>query len=163
MPAGLSLVAASACGPLVRRGASAQVPIAPLLLALRSSLVQKALAKPLAKARSKAGAVSGNARWSALAAFVGVPFPGTGAWTGAMVAFVLGMPFGEAMSSIFAGVVAAGLIVSSLAAAGAKGALAVVAAIAAAFLWKALATPPAEDAPAPAEDAPAADEPAADA
>ena len=60
------------------------VPIAPLLLALRSNFVQKLLDKPLSKARAKAGAVSGNARWTALAAFVGVPFPGTGAWTGAM-------------------------------------------------------------------------------
>lgn len=130
------------------------VPIAPLLLALRSNVVQKLLDKPLSKARAKAGAVSGNARWTALAAFVGVPFPGTGAWTGAMVAFVLGMPFSEAMSSIFAGVVIAGLIMSSLAAAGAKGALAVVAVVAAAFFWKAAAAGPAEgdsDAAAAAE------------
>ena len=119
--------------------------------------MQKLLDKPLSKARAKAGAVSGNARWTALAAFVGVPFPGTGAWTGAMVAFVLGMPFSEAMSSIFAGVIVAGLIMSSLAAAGAKGAAAVVAAIAAAFLWKAAVAGPSEDAGAsdadPAEPA----------
>ena len=135
------------------------VPIAPLLLALRSNFVQKLLDKPLSKARAKAGAVSGNARWTALAAFVGVPFPGTGAWTGAMVAFVLGMPFSEAMSSIFAGVIVAGLIMSSLAAAGAKGAAAVVTAITAAFLWKAAVAGPSED--AGASDADAA-EPAAE-
>ncbi|KAH8049471.1 small multi-drug export protein [Aureococcus anophagefferens] len=87
-------------------------PILPLLLALRSPLVQKILDKPLSKARSKSDAVSGNARWSALAAFVGVPFPGTGAWTGAMVAFVLGMPLSEALSAIFAGVLVAGAIMS---------------------------------------------------
>lgn len=113
-------------------------PILPLLVALRAPVVQKLLEKPLSKARAKSDAVSGNARWSALAAFVGVPFPGTGAWTGAMVAFVLGMPLAEAMSAIFAGVIAAGAIVSALAAAGAKGAAIVVGAIAAGFAWTAV-------------------------
>ena len=112
-------------------------PILPLLLALRSGAVQDLLEKPLSKARAKSAAVSGSARWSALAAFVGVPFPGTGAWTGAMVAFVLGMPLSESLTAIFAGVVAAGAIVTSLAAAGAKGAAAVVVALGAAFAFKA--------------------------
>ena len=127
-------------------------PILPLLLALRSPLVQKILDKPLSKARSKSDAVSGNARWSALAAFVGVSFPGTGAWTGAMVAFVLGMPLSEALSAIFAGVLVAGAIMSALVAAGTKGALAVAAVIAGAFAFKALAG--GDD--APEETAPAA-------
>ncbi|KAH8060785.1 small multi-drug export protein [Aureococcus anophagefferens] len=100
-------------------------PILPLLLALRSPL---------------------------LAAFVGVPFPGTGAWTGAMVAFVLGMPLSEALSAIFAGVLVAGAIMSALVAAGTKGALAVAAVIAGAFAFKALAG--GDD--APEETAPAA-------
>ncbi|KAH8052639.1 small multi-drug export protein [Aureococcus anophagefferens] len=126
-------------------------PILPLLLALRSPLVQKILDKPLSKARSKSDAVSGNARWSALAAFVGVPFPGTGAWTGAMVAFVLGMPLSEALSAIFAGVLVAGAIMSALVAAGTK-ARAVAAVIAGAFAFKALAG--GDD--APEETAPAA-------
>lgn len=98
-------------------------PIIPLLVALRAPFVQKLLDKPLKKARDKSDQVLGNNRWAALAAFVGVPFPGTGAWTGGMIAFVLGMPLAEALSSIFAGVVAAGLIVTALVAAGKVGAV----------------------------------------
>ncbi|KAJ8602272.1 hypothetical protein CTAYLR_003671 [Chrysophaeum taylorii] len=110
------------------------LPIVPLLLGLRAPLVQRLLEVPLKKARSKSSQVlDGNKRWTALAAFVGVPFPGTGAWTGAMIAFVLGMPFLEALTSIFAGVVAAGLIVSALTAAGKVGAAIVVVALAATF------------------------------
>ena len=36
---------------------------------------------------------AGSNRALLLAAFVGVPLPGTGAWTGATVAFLVGMPF----------------------------------------------------------------------
>ena len=110
------------------------LPIAPLLLALRSKLVQRVLAKPLAKARAKAGAL-GNEKeqWLGLATFVGVPLPGTGAWTGAMGAFLLGMPFWKAMSSIFCGVVSAGLIMSAVTLAGLPG-LAFVVAVLAGFL-----------------------------
>lgn len=52
--------------------------------------------------------------WLGLMLFVAVPFPGTGAWTGAMAASVLGMPFWEAMSANFFGVVMAGLLVNLL-------------------------------------------------
>ena len=70
------------------------IPIPVILLALRSSFVQK-LAKPvLDRAREKA-AKFGDEKSQALALtlFVGIPLPGTGAWTGAMGAFLLGMPF----------------------------------------------------------------------
>lgn len=110
------------------------VPIVPLLLALRAPLVQRILKGPLEKARTKSAQVlDGDKRWTALAAFVGVPFPGTGAWTGAMIAFILGMPLAEALSSIFTGVLAAGLIVTALAAAGAVGAAIAVAGLIAIF------------------------------
>lgn len=48
----------------------------------------------------------------ALAIFVGIPLPGTGAWTGALIAALLGMRFGYAMLAIFAGVIAAGALVT---------------------------------------------------
>jgi len=99
------------------------LPIVPLLLGLRLPIVQRLLDKPLTKARKKSDDVLGKNRWAALAAFVGVPFPGTGAWTGAMIAFVIGMPLAEALTSILAGVVAAGLIVSALVKAGKVGAV----------------------------------------
>ena len=44
--------------------------------------------------------------------FVSVPFPGTGAWTGALVAAFLDMRFKYSLPAIFCGVVAAGIIVS---------------------------------------------------
>jgi len=106
------------------------LPIAPTILALRSAFVKK-LAKPLlARAEKKlAGLPTGQSRNLALALFVGVPAPGTGAWTGAIIAYLLDMPFGEAMASIFAGVVLAGLIMTILTLAGKAGALVALAAL----------------------------------
>lgn len=75
------------------------IPIPIILLALRSSFVQK-LAKPvLDRAREKAaGFGDEKSQALALTLFVGIPLPGTGAWTGAMGAFLLGMPFQKASS-----------------------------------------------------------------
>jgi len=100
------------------------LPIAPTLLALRSDFVKK-LAKPLlVRAEKKlAGLPTGQSRTLALALFVGVPAPGTGAWTGAIIAYLLDMPFAESMGAIFAGVVLAGLIMTVLTLAGKTGAL----------------------------------------
>lgn len=44
--------------------------------------------------------------------FVAIPLPGTGAWTGALVAAVFDMPRRKACISIFAGVLTAGLIMT---------------------------------------------------
>ncbi len=44
--------------------------------------------------------------------FVAIPLPGTGAWSGALVASVFGMPRKKAMLSIFTGVLTAGLIMT---------------------------------------------------
>jgi len=46
--------------------------------------------------------------------FVAIPLPGTGAWTGALVAAFLDMRLRQALPSIFAGVVVAGLLISAL-------------------------------------------------
>lgn len=95
------------------------IPIPILLLALQSKFVQKVLKPVLDRAKEKASAFGDERSQAfALAAFVGVPLPGTGAWTGAMGAFLLGMPFTTAMASIFSGVVAAGCIMTALAKAG---------------------------------------------
>ena len=75
------------------------------------------MAPVLNRARKKSssiGLASPEKQWASLAAFVGVPLPGTGAWTGAMGAFLLGMPTMVALSSIFTGVVSAGLIMSAI-------------------------------------------------
>ena len=47
--------------------------------------------------------------------FVAIPLPGTGAWTGALIASLLGMRVRKSLLSIFCGVAVAGLIMSMLA------------------------------------------------
>ena len=49
-----------------------------------------------------------------LAIFVGIPLPGTGAWTGALVAALLDIRMRHAVPAIFLGVVIAGAIVTVL-------------------------------------------------
>jgi len=53
-------------------------------------------------------------RWKdlALLIFVAIPVPFTGAWTGALCAFVFGIPFRRAFPAIAGGVVIAGVIVT---------------------------------------------------
>jgi len=47
-----------------------------------------------------------------LAAFVAIPLPATGAYTGALIAYLLGMKRGQAALAIALGVVIAGIIVT---------------------------------------------------
>lgn len=65
------------------------------------------------KSKEKAGPVE-EFQWLGLMLFVAVPFPGTGAWTGAIIASILDMPFWSALSANFCGVVFAGLLVNLL-------------------------------------------------
>lgn len=55
-------------------------------------------------------------RWGdlALIAFVAIPLPFTGAWTGALAAFVFNIPFRRAFPLITIGVLIAGIIVTLL-------------------------------------------------
>ena len=46
--------------------------------------------------------------------FVGIPLPGTGAWTGALIAALLNMPVRKALPSIFLGVVIAAAIMTGI-------------------------------------------------
>ena len=46
--------------------------------------------------------------------FLGIPLPGTGAWTGSLVAALLDMDFKKAITAIFLGILLATLIVGSL-------------------------------------------------
>ena len=63
------------------------------------------------KGKEKAKTVQAYSFWG-LFILVAIPLPGTGAWTGALVASLLDMKRSRAMLSITAGVVAAGLIMS---------------------------------------------------
>ena len=50
--------------------------------------------------------------WFGLVLLVAVPLPGTGAWTGALVAAMLNMRLKRALPAVFIGVVIAGIVVS---------------------------------------------------
>ncbi|KAJ4877992.1 hypothetical protein Rs2_43010 [Raphanus sativus] len=82
-------------------------------LAGKSRTGSKLLEILFKRAKEKAGPVE-EFQWLGLMLFVAVPFPGTGAWTGAIIASVLDMPFWSAVSSNFCGVVLAGLLVNLL-------------------------------------------------
>lgn len=108
------------------------IPILPILLLLRNERLTKLMRPILQRAEKKTvelGIGSKQKQWASLAAFVGIPLPGTGAWTGAMGAFLLGMPVMAALSSIFAGVFAAGVIMSAITLGGKTGGIAALAAL----------------------------------
>lgn len=82
-------------------------------LAGKNQFASQLLNSVFESARQKAGPVE-EFQWLGLMLFVAVPFPGTGAWTGAIVASILDMPFWSAVSANFVGVVFAGLLVNLL-------------------------------------------------
>mmetsp|Transcript_11908 Transcript_11908/g.36294 ORF Transcript_11908/g.36294 Transcript_11908/m.36294 type:complete len:264 (+) Transcript_11908:72-863(+) len=101
------------------------LPVVPLLLALRSAAVRRVLGRAIDRANKIARSFGDDRkRLIALSLFVGVPFPGTGAWTGTMVAYVLGIPVASAFASIAVGVLLSGIIMSALCMLGLKGAVA---------------------------------------
>ena len=57
----------------------------------------------------------GNYEFWGLLIFVGVPLPGTGAWTGALVGAVLGIRFWKAMLAIFIGVLISAAMMTGVA------------------------------------------------
>lgn len=50
----------------------------------------------------------------ALVIFVAIPLPMTGAWSGAVAAFLFGIPYWKSLGLIFVGVIIAGMIVTLL-------------------------------------------------
>jgi len=68
--------------------------------------------KLLDRARRKAETIT-DALLVGLFLFVAIPLPGTGAWTGSLVAAVLDLPVRRAFWPIAAGVVTAGLIMAA--------------------------------------------------
>lgn len=65
------------------------------------------------KAHLKGSLVTKYRFWG-LMLLVAIPLPGTGAWTGALVAALLGMRLREALPAIVAGVLVAGVLVSGI-------------------------------------------------
>lgn len=58
----------------------------------------------------KLQAKAGHGLFIALFLFVGIPLPGTGAWTGTLAASILDMNFKETVLAVMSGVVLAGII-----------------------------------------------------
>ena len=66
-----------------------------------------------ARAMNKSDALS-NGEFIGLMLFVGIPLPGTGGWTGSLIAALLKMDFKKAMLACFVGVLLATVIMSFL-------------------------------------------------
>ena len=62
------------------------------------------------KGGKKLESAAGKGLYWALFLFVGIPLPGTGAWTGTLAASLLDMDFKKSVLSIMGGVILAGLI-----------------------------------------------------
>ena len=84
-----------------------------LRLMKRVKRLEALAARLEAKAEKNRGKVERYAFWG-LALFVAIPLPGTGAWTGSLVASVTGMPFWRSMLSVTLGVLAAGVIMTAV-------------------------------------------------
>lgn len=65
------------------------------------------------KAMSKSANIEKYEFWG-LVAFVGIPLPGTGAWTGSLIAALLGVRFRKAFPAIVLGVLVAAFIMTVL-------------------------------------------------
>ena len=65
------------------------------------------------KSMAKSGQITKYEAWG-LFLFVAIPLPGTGAWTGSLIASLLNMPFKKAFVSILCGVLTAGFIMTVL-------------------------------------------------
>lgn len=63
---------------------------------------------------------AGKGLYVALLLFVGIPLPGTGAWTGTLAASILDMDFKKSVLAVMGGVILAGIIMALLSF-GAKG------------------------------------------
>jgi len=66
-----------------------------------------------ARARSKSATIQRYEFWG-LVTFVGIPIPGTGAWTGSVAAEVLGLSYWKSLSAIIVGVLMAATVVTFL-------------------------------------------------
>jgi len=66
------------------------------------------------KAGDKLKSSAGNGLFVALMLFVGIPLPGTGAWTGTLAASILDMGFKKSVIAVLLGVLIAGIIMACI-------------------------------------------------
>ena len=96
--------------------------ITPIFNALkRTKLFRPMVEKIERKAMGKSEKIEKGYFWG-LALFVGIPLPGTGAWTGTLAGSILDMKFKDVVKACMGGVLLAGIIMG-LASAGLLGAL----------------------------------------
>jgi uncharacterized membrane protein len=100
---------------------------------------KKLVDKIITNTRRKAEPIE-EFKWIGLMLFVAVPFPGTGAWTGAFAASILGMAFWESISANFVGVLLAGVLVNLVVSVGIREAIIVGIALflVSMFMWRIL-------------------------
>lgn len=87
-------------------------------LASQSNIFKRFISWLFERTRKKYDSRIQKYGYPALALFVAIPLPVTGAWTGSLIAFLFGIPFKKAFSAISLGVAAAGVIVLILTKAG---------------------------------------------
>ena len=88
--------------------------ITPIFNALKKTKLFRPMVEKLeARASGKSDRVEKGWFWG-LVLFVGIPLPGTGAWTGALIAAMLNIPFKKAFPAIVLGVLIAATIVGML-------------------------------------------------
>lgn len=66
------------------------------------------------KGGKKLQAKAGKGLFFALLLFVGIPFPGTGAWTGTLAASILDMDFKSSVTACMVGVILSGIIMGAV-------------------------------------------------
>ena len=92
--------------------------IRPIFAWLRKTRLFRPLVEKLEKkAMSKSDRISRYEFWG-LVLFVGIPLPGTGAWTGTLAASILDMDFKSTIIAVMLGVLLAGIIMMVLSVAG---------------------------------------------
>ena len=66
------------------------------------------------KTRRRADAKIKRYEHLGLLIFVAIPLPFTGAWTGALIAYLFGLKFGRSLITIFVGIIIAALVITAL-------------------------------------------------
>ena len=88
--------------------------ITPIFTAMKKTKLFRPLVEKIEKkAMSKSDKIEKGYFWG-LALFVGIPLPGTGAWTGALIAALLGIPVKKALPAILLGILIATIIMSAV-------------------------------------------------
>lgn len=88
--------------------------ITPIFTAMKKTRLFRPLVEKIEKkAMSKSDKIEKGYFWG-LALFVGIPLPGTGAWTGALIAALLGIPVKKALPAILLGILIATIIMAAV-------------------------------------------------